>query len=289
MNRYRFIEAEKVNHSLVILCRVMRVTRSASYAWRSQVTASTERVELSVKVKAQFERSRGRYGSRRIQSELAADGTFVSRSTVARRMRSQDLQARRRRPFTRTTDSDHSDPVAENLLNREFTADAPNQRWVGDITYIWTAEGWLYLATLIDLFSRKVVGYAMSHHIDRQLVLSALSMATGLRRPGPGLLHHTDRGSQYTSRDYQEALKELRMVPRMSRKGNCWDNAVAESFFSHLKVEALNHLSFPTREAARMEVILYIHWYNTERRHTAVGNLSPDSFESISLTNQMAA
>jgi transposase InsO family protein len=289
VSRYRFIEAEKVNHSLVILCRVMRVTRSAFYAWRSRPVELADGDSLSEKVKAQFEHNRGRYGSRRIHSDLVAKGIFVSRSTVARRMRSQDLRARRKRPFTRTTDSDHSDPIAENLLNRDFTADAPNQRWVGDITCIRTAQGWLYLATLIDLFSRKVVGYAMSLHIDRQLVLSALSMATGLRRPGPGLLHHTDRGSQYTSGDYQNALKQLGMVPSMSRKGNCWDNAVAESFFSSLKVEALHDLSFPTREAARVEVIQYIHWYNTRRRHTAVGNVSPNSFESISLTNQMAA
>jgi transposase InsO family protein len=267
----------------------MQVQRSSFYAWRSRPGEPLVNDSLSSEVKARFDEHRGRYGSRRIQAELIAAGLSVSRSAVARRMRVQGLRARRKRRFTPTTDSNHSDPVAKNLLNRDFTADAPNRRWVGDITYIWTAEGWLYLATLIDLYSRKVVGYSMSRHIDRQLVLNALRMATGLRRPGPGLLHHTDRGSQYASGDYQRELQSLGMVPSMSRKGNCWDNAVAESFFSSLKVEALHDLSFPTREAARMATLEYIHWYNTKRRHSAVGYVSPDSFESNSLTNQMAA
>jgi transposase InsO family protein len=289
VSRYRFIEVEKVNHSVVILCRVLQVARATFYEWLRLGDLPQEQDELSSKIHVLFDENHGRYGSRRLHKELAESGTKVSRSTVVRRLKTLNLRARPRPKFTVTTDSNHSDPVAENLLNREFTADAPNRRWVGDITYIWTAEGWLYLATLIDLYSRKVVGYSMSQNIDRQLVLGALRTAVGLRRPEPGLLHHTDRGSQYTSGDYQRELQGLGMVPSMSRKGNCWDNAVAESFFSSLKVEALHHLSFPTREAARGEVIRYIHWYNTRRRHSAVGNVSPDSFESISLTNQMAA
>ena len=222
MTRYRFIHGEEANHAISTMCRVLKVSRSGYYDWRANRAGrpAARHAKFDAHVRAAFDRSRGRYGSRRIEAELNANGIPCSRTRVAAAMRRNGLTARGRRKFKATTDSKHKMPVAKNLLDREFQPAAPNQAWVGDITYVWTSEGWLYLAVLIDLWSRRVVGYATSRFIDRKLVLSALTMAVGLRGRHAGLLAHTDRGSQYASDDYQRALRDAGFVCSRSRKGN---------------------------------------------------------------------
>jgi putative transposase len=195
-------------------------------------------------------------------------------------MREDGLRSKTRRKYRVTTDSNHNLPVAENLLERKFEQEAPNRAWTSDITYIWTQEGWLYLAVVLDLFSRKAVGWSMSERITRELVADALKMAVDRRLPEAGLLYHSDRGSQYTSEDFQNLLAAYGMVCSMSRKGNCWDNAVAESFFGTIKKELIFHESYRSREAARKSIFEYIEvWYNRKRRHSSLGYLSPEAFE----------
>ena len=274
-----------------MLCRVLQVSRSGYYEWCAVQRANAPRknAEFDAQVRAVFAASRGRYGSRRIQAELNAKGIECSRTRVAASMRRSGLRAKKRRKFKATTDSNHNKPIAPNRLERDFSPDGPNEAWVGDITYIWTTEGWLYLAVLIDLWSRRVVGYATSERIDRHLVLDALRMATGLRGKHDGLVAHTDRGSQYASADYQAALRHAGFVCSMSRKGNCWDNAPAESFFSTLKTEAVFGRVFRTRADAHAELVEYIVWYNAERRHSTLGGLAPAQFEALSTQSQLAA
>ena len=285
MDRYRFIFAEKANHRIVTMCRVLSVSRSGYYAWLDRGDAPrAERVRFDSAVRVAFAESHGRYGSRRVQRELNDAGVPCSRGRVAAAMRRNELRARGRKKFRATTDSAHQYPVAPNLLERDFSPTRPNQSWVGDITYVHTREGWLYLAILIDLWSRKVVGYATSANIDRALVLAALRMAIGLRRPPVGLVQHTDRGSQYASNDYRQALRAAGIRCSMSRKGNCWDNAPAESFFSTIKTESLHGKSFATRTAARAAIGDYIRWYNAKRRHSTIGLVAPTAFEA-SFTN----
>jgi len=227
-----------------------------------------------------FEESRHRYGSPRIHAELRAKGRIVGRHRIARVMRAQRLKARERRRFVTTTDSGHQLPVAPNLLRRNFEASAPNQVWAGDVTFISTAEGWLYLAVLIDLFSRRVVGWAMSEKNDEALTLTALQMAIDQRTPPAGLIHHTDRGTTYASTEYQDLLHRTGLRCSMSRRGNCLDNAVAESFFSTLKTECTARMTFPSRVAARRVVVDYVAgFYNPTRRHSTIGFLSPMEFE----------
>ena len=197
-------------------------------------------------------------------------------------MQEQELAARRKKRFRRTTDSNHAFPIFENLLHRDFYVDEPNRIWVTDITYVWTREGWLYLAAIVDLYSRAVVGWAMSETIDRTLCLNALTMAVIARRPGPGLVHHSDRGSQYASGDYQRALKDNKMFCSMSRKGDCWDNAVAESFWSTIKAELIHDVDFPSRAIAQQAVFEYIEvFYNRQRRHSTIGYKTPAQQEDI--------
>ena len=236
--------------------------------------------QLAVEIAAIHTASRQRYGSPRVHAELRARGQGVSRKRVARLMRHRGLAARRRRRVRVTTDSRYPFPVAANVLARRFAAPAPDVVWVTDITYIPTGEGWLYLAVLLDLCSRAIVGWAMSDRITRQLTLDALGMALARRRPPPGLLHHSDRGSQYASGDYQTALGRQGILCSMSRRGDCWDNAVAESFFATLKVELVHDALWPTRAAARGAVFEYIEiFYNRQRRHSSLGFLSPLAFE----------
>jgi transposase InsO family protein len=205
-------------------------------------------------------------------------------------MEQQKLEARPKRRFVRTTDSSHGMPVAPNVLERDFSPSQPNSTWATDITYVWTGEGWLYLDVVLDLFSRMVVGWAMSEHIDTQLVLCGLQMALEGRQPPQGLLHHSDRGSQYASFDYQQALADQGIQPSMSRKGNCWDNAVAESFFSTLKMELVYRTSFATRQEARAAIFEYIEvFYNRQRRHSTLGYLSPVDYERAALPVKLAA
>jgi len=224
--------------------------------------------------------SRGTYGSPRINEDLKEAGIRCGRGRVAKLMRLAGLRGKQRQRFTRTTDSKHSYPVAPNLLAQDFDVKELNRVWVSDITYIPTGEGWLYLATVLDLCSRKIVGWAMGERIDRGLVMTALNMAIAKRRPGKGLLHHSDRGSQYASNDYQELLRSHGMICSMSGKGNCYDNAVAESFYHTLKVELVHGRSYQSRREAVSDIFEYIEvFYNRKRRHSSLGYLSPANFE----------
>jgi len=280
--KFAFIAVEKASFPVAVLCKVVGVSRSGFYAWTERVPSarSQEDANLRVHISAIYERSRGTYGAPRIHAELRANGFNVSRKRVARLMGELGLQSRRKRRFKATTDSKHALPVAENVLNRKFEVDAPNVAWVTDITYVWTSEGWLYLAAILDLFSRRVVGFAMSERIDRALVLEALAGGLGRRMPNAGLVHHSDRGSQYASNDYQAALQEVGVVCSMSRKGNCWDNAVAESFFATLKTELIYLRRFATRAEAREAIFDFIElFYNRERRHSSLGYATPLEYE----------
>ena len=232
----------------------------------------------------------GAYGSPRIHAELKAKGIRVSRKRVERLMRQNGLKARQKRRFRKTTDSNHSFPIAPNVLERQFDVEAPNSVWVTDVTYIATTQGWLYLAVMLDLFSRRVVGWAVSEWNDTALALLALERARGSRRPRAGLIHHSDRGSPYASEDYRAALKIHGMVPSMSRSGDCWDNAVAESFFASLRAEWVDHQQYPTRVEATRSLGEYIdRFYNPVRRHSHLGYVSPIEFELRSQTVGIAA
>jgi putative transposase len=280
--RFAFIAEEKAGFPIRLLCRTLQVSRAGFYAWQARPPAPRVRadVRLGLEIAAIHAESRQRYGSPRIHAELAYRGCRTSRKRVARLMRARGLAARRRRRFRITTLSRHPFPVAPNVLARQFERRQPNHAWVTDITYIPTGEGWLYLAVLLDLCSRLAVGWAMSDRITDDLTLDALGMAVARRRPPQGLLHHSDRGSQYASGDYQRVLTQHGIVGSMSRPGNCWDNAVAESFFATLKVELVHDAAWATRAAARAELVEYLEvFYNGQRRHSALGYLSPRAFE----------
>jgi putative transposase len=276
------VEAEKANYPIRLMCRCLRVSRSGYYAWRARpASARTKQdAQLRVEISASHRASRKTYGSPRILRDLREQGHRVSRKRVARLMRDLGLEGRRRRRFQATTDSGHQFSVAPNLLMREFDVDAPNTAWVTDITYLATLDGWLYLAVILDLFSRRVVGYAMSESIDRELVLQALDAALQQRPGARDLVHHSDRGSQYASLDYRNALEDAGIMCSMSRRGNCWDNAVAESFFATLKLDLLYEVPLQKASATRSAVADYIEtFYNVRRRHSSLDYLSPVAFE----------
>jgi transposase InsO family protein len=280
--RFRFVEAEKAHYPIRLMCRCLAVSRSGYYAWRRR--PPSERVKqdarLRVEIAASHSASRRTYGSPRILRDLRDEGRRVSRKRVARLMRELGLEGCRKRRFRATTDSLHRFPVAPNLLMRDFEVDAPNTAWVTDITYLATLDGWLYLAVILDLFSRRVVGYAMSERIDRTLVLEALREALVRRSGARDLIHHSDRGSQYASHDYRDALDQAGITCSMSRRGDCWDNAVVESFFGTLKMELLYELPLQTRSETRSAVADYIDgFYNVRRRHSSLGYRSPLEFE----------
>lgn len=280
--RFALILAEKAVHPVSALCRALDVSRSGFHAWarRQPSKRSRDDERLAVQVVASHERSRRTYGSARVLRDLRGEGTRTSRKRVARLMRARGLLARPRRRSQRTTDSSHGRPVAPNILGRMFSATAPNRAWVTDVTAIPTAEGWVYLAVIIDLFSRRAVGWAMSDANDTRLALDALAAAARSRRPAAGLVHHSDRGSPYASEDYRAELARLGCIASVSRKGDCWDNAVAESFFSTLQFELLDRTAFTSRSHARRSVDEYIgQFYNLRRRHSAAGFLSPIEFE----------
>lgn len=264
---------------MTLMCRVLEVSRSGYYAWRKAEPSkrSQENAELAAKISDVHKESRRSYGSPRVHAELVAQGFEVGRNRVARLMRENGIVGRRRPRFRKTTDSNHTLPVADNVLDREFYADEPDRAWVADITYIWTQQGWLYLAVILDLFSRRVVGWSMADHMRTELVLDALSAALGSRVPGAaGLLFHSDRGSQYASGAYQEALDDHGITCSMSRRGNCWDNAVAESFFSTLKTELVHNVIFLTRDSARNAIAEWMQmFYNSKRRHSSLGYATP--------------
>lgn len=272
------------------MCRALQVSTSGYYAWRrrGESRRAQENRALVVEIKALHSESKRTYGSPRIYRELKKRGVRCSENRVARLMRASGLRTKQARRFRATTDSRHDLPVAKNTLDRQFVPAAPNQAWAADITYVWTREGWLYLAVVMDLYSRRIVGFSMQKTLRRRLVLDALKMALGGRRPPVGLLHHSDRGSQYASTDFQRLLAERGIVCSMSRKGNCWDNAPVESFFATLKRELVHHRRYESRAEARTELFEYIEsWYNRKRLHSSLGYLSPVDYEQQTLHQAM--
>jgi putative transposase len=290
--RFVFIAAEKALYPVRLLCEVLEVARSGYYAWVDRAVSPKKIADarLLLEIKAALVRGRGAYGSPRVHRELRAHGIRVGKKRIERLMRENGLEARQKRRFVHTTDSRHEHPIAPNVLDRQFDVDQANQAWVGDVTYIPTAQGWLYLAVLLDLFSRRIVGWATSAINDRDLALSALHQALRARRPPPGLVHHTDRGSPYASDDYCRVLAAHAITPSMSRTGDCYDNAVAESFFATLKAEHVDHQDFATRELGTASIGDYIEaFYNCARRHSHIGYVSPIEFELRSQTRSIAA
>jgi putative transposase len=264
------------------MCRVFGFAPSTYYGWErnQQSEHATRDAELLDAIRRIFAKFRGRYGAPRIQAELAREGLAVSRKRVARLMREAGLKAKGKRKYKPTTDSNHSLPVAPNLLHRDFHTERPDAVWVSDITYIWTRQGWMYLAVILDLYARKVVGWSLADRMTASLVCDALDSAVRLRRPPPGLVFHSDRGSQYASHVFRRRLARHRMRQSMSRRGNCWDNAVAESFFATLKKELVRNRAFDTRAQARSEIFEYIEvFYNRQRAHSLLSYATPDSFE----------
>ncbi len=269
---------------LEVCCEVLEVSRSGYYAWRDRPASARDRRrgELTRKVRAAHRENRGVYGSPRVARVLRAGGESACENTVAKVMREAGIRAKAKRKFVpRTTDSSHERPVAENVLGRDFAAGLPDRKWAADITYVPTGGGWLYLAAVIDLCSRKVVGWSMADHMRTDLVADALKMAVARRRPGEGLLHHSDRGSQYASDGYRHLLQSHGIACSMSGRGDCWDNAAMESFFATLKTELVNQEDYATREEARASVFEYIEvFYNRKRLHSSLGYLSPEQFEA---------
>lgn len=271
--------------SVKAMCRVLEVSRSGYYRWQERDSRVSPRAQrrrqLDQRISKAFADMKGRSGSPRLVLDLRDGGIHCNRKTVANSMREQGLRAKAARKFKATTSSKHSLPVAPNLLDQEFLASKPNEKWVGDITYLWTNEGWLYLAVMIDLYSRMVVGWAMSERMSTPLVTDALMMALWRRQKPQGVIVHSDRGSQYCSIAYQEVITDHKLVCSMSRKGNCYDNACAESFFHSLKVELIHGEKFVTREQLKQAVFEYIEVdYNRNRRHSANGQISPAAFET---------
>ena len=280
---YRFIEKNQGHFSVGHLCQVLGVARSAYYGWKKRAPSQREKDNQALieHIRRIHKLSRKAYGSPRVYFQLKKQGLGCSPKRVARLMRQDGLKGQRKYRKVRTTDSQHQFPVAENLLNREFTAEKPNQKWVADITYIPTDEGWLYLAGVLDLYSRKIVGWAMSSLIDADLVEKALRMAYYQRQPEQGLLHHSDRGSQYASHQIRDILVNSHTQLSMSRRANCWDNAVMESFWGTLKNEWVHHQKYKTRAEAKTDIFEYIEgFYNTVRLHSTLGYLSPVEFEA---------
>ena len=290
--KFACIQEEKANFPVRLMCRVLEVSPSGFYAWvkRAPSKRALEDQLLSAKIAAVHKRSRRRYGSPRIHRELRNTGTRTGRKRVARLMRAEGYVARPKRQFRRTTDSTHGTPPAPNLLRRNFVALAPNRIWVTDITYIWTKEGWIYLVVVIDLFSRRVVGWALSERIDAALCCKAMRNALLSRRPAPGLILHSDRGSQFVSKDFVGLLDDHGVIQSMSRKGDCWDNAVAESFNGTIKAELVEEEDFVTRLQARRAVFEYIEgFYNSTRLHSFLGYVSPAEFERLAALQVLAA
>jgi len=280
---FELVDAEKAQFPVEVLCEVLEVSRSGYYAWRKRLPSAHAKADerLAAEIAATHEKSEGRYGSPRVHRALQKRGIRVARKRVERLMRDRGIVARQKRRFRRTTDSKHSNPIAPNLVQRQFAPATVNRVWAGDVTYIWTSEGFVYLAVLLDLYSRRVVGWAMSDTNDTALALAALQRAVRSRRVVPiGLVHHTDRGSPYASEDYRAALAKHAMVASMSRKGDCWDNAPSESFFATLRVELVDDERYPTDREAEISIGDYIErFYNLERLHSHLDYVSPIEFE----------
>jgi len=281
--RFDFIRQQMKAYPVIVLCQVMRVSRSGFYDYLNRFQQGPDLDPYEERLKSQmrqvFKSSKGSYGSRRMAEQLGKDGFVIGRFKTRRLMRDLGLKAKAPRRHKVTTDSRHSFQVAPNVLNRQFDVQAPNTVWTADISYVWTLEGWMYLAVVMELFSRQIVGWAMDKRMKTQLALDALAMAYWHRKPPKGLLHHSDRGSQYACHDYRNRLEQYGMCASMSRKGDCWDNAPTERFFRSLKSERLSSCRFETRHSARMEVLDYITFYNGRRLHSTLGYLSPIEYE----------
>jgi len=281
--RFRFIEDHRADYPVRIMCGALEVSPAGYYAWRSRPESrrSAANRDLLDHITQVHRDTRGRYGSPRIHVELRAQGRGASRGRIERLMRRHGIRAIMARPRrVRTTDSRHDLPIAPNLLNRNFSAAAPNRIWLTDITYVETDQGWLYLATVMDLYSRRIVGWAMDDHLRTELPLAALNMAISTRRPGANLIHHSDRGVQYASADYRTALHSAGMQASMSRRADCYDNAPMESFFHTLKTEQVHHQQYATRDQAKSDIFAYIEgFYNRTRRHSSIGYNTPIQIE----------
>ena len=280
--KYHFMGEHRGIHSVERMARVLRVSRSGYYAWRNRGESDRDRSnrELSERIRRIQEKVKYRYGSPRVTAALRREGKAVGHNRVARLMGESGLQARRKRKFRSTTKAAESRPAASNVLGRNFTVSTPNRVWTSDITYIATGCGWLYLAVVMDLCSRRVVGWAMSSRLTTDLVLRAFWMAVMMRNPPKGVIFHSDRGSQYTAHAFVRVLDRCRMVQSMSRKGECWDNAPTESFFSTLKGELMDGKAFPTREAAQAAIFEYMEvFYNRQRLHSSLGYMTPAGYE----------
>lgn len=284
--KYWFIDQHSCDHGVQKMCIVIGASRSGYYRWKKQPqsTRQIESAAILIEIRESYKNSRRAYGSPRITLDLKAKGIKCGKHRVARLMKENGISGKAKKKFKATTNSKHDLPVAENLLKQNFAAQKPNTVWLSDITYIWTAEGWLYLAVILDLYSRRVVGWAMSDSLASDFVIKALNQALGLRNPGICCIFHSDRGVQYASADFRDLLSNNSFIQSMSRKGNCYDNAVAESFFHTLKIEHVYDHRYETRAEARQSIFNYIEiFYNRQRRHSALGYRSPVSFELESM------
>ena len=287
--RFCFIRQQMKAYPVTVLCKVMEVSRSGFYDYLHRFNRGPDKDPtqsiLESRMRLIFKQTRGSYGSRRMMRKLRAEGYSIGRYKVRRLMRQLSLKVKAPKRYKVTTDSRHCFAVAPNVLDRNFQTRLPNKVWTADITYVWTLQGWLHLAVVMDLYSRQIVGWAMDQRIKKQLTIDALAMAYWQRKPDAGLIHHSDRGSQYACHEYQRRIRHYRMIASMSRKGDCWDNAPMERFFRSLKSERLSCCRFATRTAARAEVLDYITFYNADRLHSAIGYLSPMQYEKEQLLN----
>ena len=284
--KYWFIDQHCSLHGVQRMCRVIGASRSGYYGWKMQPQSKRqkENEKILMEIKESHKNSHRVYGSPRITEDLQAKGTKCGKNRVARLMKVHGIIAKAKKKFKATTNSKHNLPVADNLLNQDFVAEKPNTVWVSDITYIWTLEGWLYLAVILDLYSRQVVGWAMSDRLTANFVIKALHQAIGRRNPVRGCILHSDRGIQYASADFRDVLNSYGFIQSMSRKGNCYDNAVAESFFHTLKTEHVYDYRYETRAEAIQSIFEYIEiFYNRQRRHSAIGYRSPVSYELLAM------
>jgi putative transposase len=292
---YGFVEAEKANHRVSAMCRTLKVSKSGYYGWRKRPPSQRAKADAALceQIERIHRRSRGTYGAPRIHFELRTLGVRCARKRVARLMRESGLfgcGGRRRARTTRRATAKERVVEVPDLVKRDFTPEAPDRLWVADITYVRSWEGWLYLSFVLDAFSRKVVGWSMANHLRAELVLDALNMALYKRRPAPGLIHHSDRGSQYTSVEFGGRLKEAGLLPSMGSVADAYDNSMAESFVSTLKRELIHRHSWPTRQSARVAIFEYIEaFYNTRRRHSALGHLSPAEYEEATMRGEAVA
>lgn len=280
---FALIDAKKAEIPVETACEVLGVSVSGFYAWKNRPASNRQSDDMVMlaHIRAEFATSNETYGSPRMHAELTDSGLAIGRHRVARLMSENGLKARQKTRFKKTTDSDHGGPVATNVLDQDFTATAPDQKWGVDISYVWTAEGWLYLAVVLDLFSRRIVGWQLSDRMKRGLAMGALQRAINLRQPPRGLIHHSDRGSQYCSDDYRRMLRDNGFVSSMSGRGNCYDNAMVETVFKTIKSELIWRTAFTTRDQAAAAIGQYIEgFYNTRRRHSSLGYVSPAAFEA---------